>query len=172
MASFSLLERSGFDQVAAGLFAILAGNMAVIAPTGNTYGEDYRIWYTAVADGMRKEARNIVLIHQDALLIGFFQYYTNDDGLLMMEEIQIIQEFQGGKFHVFRELYGYLFFILPPGLTTVEAFANKANVKSQRILSHLGLSVVGENRSGSSFHYRGEFDKLVEWYRNEGQYRL
>lgn len=56
---------------------------------------------------------------------------------------------------LFRELYRWLEKELSAGLASVEAYSNKNNVKSQKILECLGLSRIGENKSGSSYHYRG-----------------
>ena len=163
MLEFELLIKNNFSKLSKDMFAILADNMSNIAPTGNTYDGDYKIWHEAVGEGLKKEERNIVLIYISNILAGFFQYYT-DNELFMMEEIQIAPDYQGKKYNIFRSLFGYIFSVLPPEIDTVEAYANKKNIKSQEILRHLGLHVIGENKSGSSYHYQGYFENLIEWH--------
>ena len=97
-------------------------------------------------------------------LIGFFQYSANTDGVFMMEEVQIMPNYQGKEYGIFRKLYGFLFSILPSDIKTVEAYANKKNLKSQQILLHLRLQVTGESKNGNSYHYQGDFDNLHKWY--------
>jgi len=164
MLRFEVLDKSVFEKLSRCIFAILAHNMTAIAPTGNSYEEDYIGWNTAVSEGLQKEARSIVLIYFGDDLIGFFQYYANPEGVLMMEEIQISPDYQGKGYGIFRELYRFLFSILPADIKSVEAYANKNNQKSQDILHHLDLQIIGENKNGNSFHYRGDFDNLKKWY--------
>lgn len=71
-----------------------------------------------------------------------------------MDEIQFKKEYQGCG--LFAELYHYLTTVIPAGTRYVEAFARKENLKSQGILEHLGLSVVGESKNGNSLHFKGE----------------
>ena len=84
---FSYLNKSDFSTVSNDIFNILADNMTVIAPTGNSREEDYNLWYEAVNAGLQRPERQIVLIIDSEKFIGFFQYYTNTD-TFMMEEIQ------------------------------------------------------------------------------------
>lgn len=76
-----------------------------------------------------------------------------------MDEIQFKKEYQGCG--LFAELYHYLTTVIPAGTRYVEAFARKENLKSQGILEHLGLSVVGESKNGNSLHFKGEYKALV-----------
>ena len=161
MLEFVLLDKSKFEAMSTAIFSILAQNMSAIAPTGNTYEEDYEIWFKAVGDGLKNESRQIMLINYDDVLIGFFQYYVNN-ALFMMEEVQITPQFQGKN--LFRKLFGFVFSILPGNIETVEAYANKQNIKSQKILQRLGLQQIGESKDGNSYHYRGEYASLVDWY--------
>lgn len=163
MIEFSYLQKCKFNEYAEILFEILADNMSAIAPTGNTREDDYRTWYQAVRGGLEKSDRQIILMcDPDARrVVGFFQYYTNDD-TFMMEEIQIARAYQGKR--VFRQLYRYVLPRLHCGIRFVEAYANKNNPRSNAILVRLGLSVVGENRGGNSWHYRGGYDDLLRWF--------
>ena len=77
----------------------------------------------------------------------------------MMEEIQLLPEYQGKG--VFQKLYKHLAGIVPKNIPYVEAYVHKKNLKSQGILKHLGLDIIGENKSGNSYHYRGDCQKLL-----------
>ena len=93
MISFEYLNKSDFFAFARQIFDILADNMTVIAPTGNSREEDFVLRSDAVSDGLKREERQIILIKDNANLVGFFQYYTNAD-TFMMEEIQFKSEYQ------------------------------------------------------------------------------
>ena len=161
MLEFKLLERTSFPCAAENLFAILAANMCEIVPSGNSYQADYNSWFEAVKRGLQREERKIILILSETKLIGFFQYYTNDNRFVM-EEIQIISPWQGKG--VFRALYSFLISTLPSGICWVEAYVNKNNIKSQGILKHLGLNCAGEIKEKDIYHFRGKYSDLLEWY--------
>jgi len=160
MVRFEYMDKAIFPKLSAAIFRILATNMSVIAPTGNKYDEDFAIWYGSVLEGLLKESREIILIRDNADLIGFFQYYINDS-LFMMEEVQILAIWHG-KENIFRRLYE---FVIPnlSGVEIVEAYANKQNEKSKHILERLGLTIIGENKNGKSYHYCGRYSALLDW---------
>lgn len=162
--SFSFLNKPDFSALANEIFDILADNMEIIAPTGNTREEDFRCWYEAVGDGLKKEQRQIVLIKDAEYIIGFFQYYTNAD-TFMMEEIQLRPEYHGKN--VFGNLFGFLVERLSENLKFVEAYANTENQKSIGILEHLGLSKIGMNKNGRSFHFKGDYGDLIKRYKRD-----
>ncbi len=143
------------------IFSVLAGNMRTIAPTGNTYEKDYEIWLKHAVSAWREEKNRVILMFDGDVLCGYFQYSVNDK-TFRMEEIQFQKEYQGSG--LFAELYRYLITIIPADTKYVDAFANKRNIKSQEILKHLGLSVVGENKNGKSLHFKGAYKTLAERY--------
>lgn len=162
--SFEYLDKKDFSAVACDMFTVLADNMEKIAPTGNTREEDYKCWYDGVSDGLTRDERQIILIKADNVIVGFFQYYTNSD-TFMMEEIQLREKYQGEN--IFRKLYGFLLPDVKDDIKFVEAYANAANHKSIGILGHLGLSKIGVNKNGCSFHFRGNFSDLIKWYKSK-----
>ena len=83
----------------------------------------------------------------------------------MMEEIQIKPDYQGKN--AFRSLYGFLFGKLGKDIEFVEAYANKKNDRSIGILGHLGLSVIGTNKNGNSYHFKGKYSDLVGWFNSK-----
>ena len=161
--SFRYLPKPPSPDVLDEIFTILAANMRVIAPTGLTYEEDRAQWLSCVPPALEKEARQIILIHDRDELIGFFQYYvTADNSVFMMEEIQFKPAYRGSG--LFGDLYRYLIPRLPDDIQAVEAYADKRNAKSLSVLEHLGLTVVGENKNGISYHLCGNFARLKEKY--------
>ena len=144
------------------MFHLLSDNMNEIAPTGNTPEQDYQIWKTGILAALECKNRHILLIKQSDAFIGYFQYYA-DDAVFKMEEIQIDRFYWGsGAFH---ELYQFLAGHIPEHIMWVEAYAHKQNRKSQEILRHLGLEVIGENKNGNSWHFRGDCQKMLDRYR-------
>lgn len=161
MISFDILPKNETGNVLPSLFRILHSNISMIAPTGNSYKEDYLLWSGAVALALEKDARQIILMYDDTEIIGYFQYYVNAT-TFMMEEIQFIKEYHGTG--LFQRLYSYLFEIIPQETPYVEAYAHKQNQKSQSILKHLGLQIIGENKNGNSYHFCGDCRETLNKY--------
>ncbi len=92
------------------IFSILAGNMREIAPTGNSYDEDYKIWLGYFESARREEKNHVILIFCDETLCGCFQYAFHDT-TFRMEEIQFKPEYQGSG--LFAELYRHLISMIP-----------------------------------------------------------
>ncbi len=161
MFFFEYLNKNDFSVSAPELFFILHTNMSLIAPTGNTYNEDYLSWSDAYGEAFeRNENRKIVLIKEtENKIVGFFAYSVSED-VFKMEEIQILPELQS-KYGIFKKLYLFVFKNLPPNIKYVEAFANKKNKKSIAILKHLGLEIIGTNKSGSCHRFRGSYNDLL-----------
>ena len=173
---FVFLDKEHAEEYLPRLFRLLYGNMNEIAPTGLSYEEDYASWVSEIRPALTKEPRRIILIYdlaapqavrqaaarlyeedgetpsEEGTLVGYFQYYVNDS-VFMMEEIQFLRAYQGsGLFHT---LYAFLAETVPADTEYVEAYALKQNLKSQAILRHLGLPIIGQNRKGNMWHFRG-----------------
>ena len=163
MFEFKFADKLQIEQLLPDLFRILHSNMSIIAPTNNSYEDDFEIWSSYIIPAIQKEQRQIVLMYVECKLVGYFQYYINVDiNSLKMEEIQIAKEFQGTG--LFSEFYNWLIKSLPKNIMYVEAYANKKNIKSQSILKHLGLVESGENKNGNSFYYKGKYADLLNKY--------
>lgn len=159
--NFSFLDKVDFEKNSKILFDILADNMEAISPTGNTREEDYKCWYGAVSYGLKREERQIILIKDENNIVGFFQYYINS-ATFVVEEIQIMSEFQGRN--IFRDLCSFLL-SHNDSVEFIEAYANKANYKSIGILERLGFSKIGMNKNGNSYHFKGNYSDLMKWYK-------
>ena len=163
MFEFKFADKLQIEQLLPDIFRILHSNMSIIAPTNNSYEDDFEIWSSHIIPAMQMEQRQIVLMYVDNKLVGYFQYYINGDtNSLMMEEIQIEKAFQGTG--LFSEFYNWLIKSLPKNIMYVEAYANKKNLKSQSILKHLELVEIGENKNGNSFYFKGAYVNLLNKY--------
>jgi len=163
MFEFKFADKLQIEVLLPDLFCILHSNMSLIAPTNNTYDADYEIWKSHIIPAMQKEQRQIVLMYVNDTLAGYFQYYINVDiNSLMMEEIQIIKEYQGTG--VFSAFYKWFVEQIPKDIEFVEAYTNKKNYKSQSVLEHLGLIRLGENKNGNSLYFKGKYIELLNKY--------
>lgn len=159
--TFELADKGAFSKFAPDLFDLLYNNMSEIAPSGYCYEEDRAVWMEAVVPAMEKPNRQVVLIYADGLTVGYFQYYTTAESL-MMEEFQLKPMYQGSG--AFGALFAWLLPHLSEDLQIVEAYAHKQNLRSQTILTHLGMQRVGENNSGNSWRFKGAYTRLKERY--------
>ena len=155
--SFNFLDKDQKERWLPRLFEILYHNMKDIAPSGVSYEEEWEDWVSAVGSALDKAPRQIVLIHADDILAGYFQYYVNG-GMFMVEEIQIVPEYQGTT--LFCALFRFLGNVLPDGIETIGAYAHKSNVRSQRIMVKLGMERTGENQ-GDFCYFRGDFHPVA-----------
>lgn len=167
MIIFRYLQKEEFNKQAEALFNILHDNMNLIAPTGKTKEADYLFWCEIMREEISNDSRHIILaLEEDTqTIIGFFQYVTIED-VLVMEQIQIMPAYQGEK-GVFRGFYDFLLSKFKDVPIYVEANADRRNQKSICILNKLGLSVIGENKTGISFCFRGKYADLLKWHRGK-----
>lgn len=161
MISFRILQKNEINNILPLLFKILHANMSVIAPTGNSYEEDFNFWFHALAPSVKSGGQKIILMENHAEIIGYFQYSSSTDTFLM-NEIQFKKEYQGTG--LFRRLYSYLYEIIPPETRTIEAYAHHANQKSQSVLAHLGLQIIEESKNGNSLRFRGDCKNVLKKY--------
>ncbi len=162
--SFEYLDKNDFDEYAPKLFSLLYENMEQLVPSGESYEECFRGWCHAFGGAFKNRAeRKIVLLFTpEREFIGFFGYLADED-TFHMEEIQLLSAYQG-RYGIFRALFGFVINELKGNIKYAEAYAHKNNLKSQSVLKHLGLNIIGENKNGSCFHFKGEYRELVSWY--------
>ncbi len=55
--TFEYLNKTDFTAISPVIFGILADNMELIAPTGNSREEDYKCWYEGVSEGLKRDER-------------------------------------------------------------------------------------------------------------------
>ena len=73
------------------IFSILANNMRVIAPTGNSFTEDYEIWLKSAVPVWREGKCSVILIFDVDILCGYFQYSFSDTTFKMEDIIKIFK---------------------------------------------------------------------------------
>ena len=159
---FEFAPKDQIDSILPTLFDILYENMHEIAPIGKSRDIDYKEWFNEVSPAMQKDPRQIVLMFDGDCIAGYFQYYTTTDKL-MMEEIQLMKEYHSSG--LFNEFYRWLVLQLPQDLQTVESYSHKDNVKSQKILEHLGLKQLEFNNNYAAYHYKGRYEVILNKYK-------
>ncbi len=159
--NISIVELGSADRatVLPHLFAILYENMNPIAPLDVPFETARGEWVAIIADALQDARRTLLLLKDGEETIGFFMYAVNrESGLFLMEELQLDARYHGTG--IFRQIYDTVLPSLPEEITEVMAYAHKNNLRSQGILAHLGLAVVGENKNGSSYRFCGHMVDL------------
>ncbi len=154
--TFSTLDPAQSDVLLPQLFSILARNMSEIAPTGNSYEEDQQVWLSYMRSDQARE-KQILLAYAGDNLAGYLQYSITGDTVLI-EEVEIAPDYQ--RTYLFYRLLQHFLTALPESVAYAEAYINKHNSNSLRIAQRLGFQIIGENKSGSSYHLRGEMQSF------------
>lgn len=163
MLRFVPLDPADFELYAGDLFSILWRNMDKIAPSGNSYEEDFAEWLnynkTVIASGERK---TILFIDETIdCIAGYFQYRI-EDNCLWLDEIESLEDYQG-KGLIYRPLMNYFLPKLPDSIDRYQAYIHKNNLRSAAILEKMGAKALAANASGSSLLYSGTLAALKEW---------
>ncbi len=158
------LEKDEFDAYAPKLFALMRANMSHVAPSQNSYGQDYVFWYRTYGGAFQNRMERKIVLAETLFgdLVGFFGYCEDGDTFLM-EEIQFAPAWQETR-GLFRALYAFVLDSLSCEIAFTEAYAHKSNKRSLGILKLLGLSVIGENEARDCFHLRGDMNALRAWF--------
>lgn len=157
--SFCSFDHTKSDVLLPQMFEILSTNMNKIAPTGNSYAQDQKIWLSYMEPNLK--GKQIILMYVGEVLAGYFQYSMGESTVLI-EEIEILPDYQ--RTLLFYRFLKYMSNIIPENIKYAEAYINKGNANSQRIAQKFGLKIVGENPNGRSFRYRGEFASFKKYF--------
>ena len=136
------------------MFELLYENMEEIAPSGLSVEQEWEQFLSNVGPALEKMPRQVILATDNDHLVGYVQYYTRGD-LLMVEEIQIRRGYRG---LLFLQLCRFLMDVLPVEMKTVEAYADPRNEKSRRLMAKLGMKELPEE--GDYVHLRGEAESI------------
>ncbi len=158
---FIYLNKGEKDQWLPKLFDLLYENMQTIAPSGLSYEEEKALWLQEVSSALEKEPRQIILCFMGKELAGHLQYYIRD-GLLMVEELQLKKKYQRSL--LFYGLCKYLLKDLPQNLKTVEAYADKRNLASVRLMEKLGMKACEDETPSPFVHLRGPAERLYRFF--------
>ena len=157
MITFTYLNKNEKEIFLPKLFDLLYDNMSEIAPANSTYEHQKKQWLGNVSPALDKSARQIIMCYADDELIGYIQYYINDK-LIMVEELQLKK-----KYHCTLTFYRFckhLICTLSTNIEYVEAFADKRNINSQKLMQRLGMKIIDSN---SEFvHLRGNADEMIK----------
>ena len=157
MTKFVFLDTSVKNIYLPLLFNILYDNMNYIAPSSLTYEQQKTEWLAAVSPALEKAPRKVIMCLVDETPVGFVQYYTNGQ-LLMIEEIQLKQRYQ--KTLMFHRLCKFLCDNISHDITIVEAYCDRHNISSQSLMTKLGMTF-SDSKSASDFlHLRGSFTQI------------
>lgn len=159
MLRFAYLNKQEKENWLPRLFDLLYENMQSVAPSGLSYAEEKRQWLESVSPALEKAPRQIILCFADETLAGFVQFYTREN-LLMVEEVQVAKPYH--RSFLFFRFCRFLLEQLPPEIEIVEAYAEKRNLHSLRIMKKLGMETVGEE--GPFVHLRGDIKPLRQKY--------
>lgn len=156
MITFTNLNKKEKDIFLPKLFDLLYDNMHDIAPTNLSYEQEKEQWLSNVFPAIDKPARQIIMCYADGELIGYIQYYIRGK-LLMIEELQLKK-----KYHCSLTFYRFCkHFIgtLSTDIEHVEAFADKRNINSQKLIEKLGIKLIDSN---SDFvHFRANTNEII-----------
>lgn len=144
------------------LFDLLYENMQAIAPLEGGYWEEKEKWLSEVSPALDKAPRQILLCFVDGQLAGYMQYYTREQ-LLMVEELQITKEHQ--KTCLFYQLCKHLLSVLPSQLQTIEAYADKRNQNSIRLMEKLGMQACESAEELPFVHMCGPINTIYRLFK-------
>lgn len=156
--TFRYLYPSEAEAMLHQLFAILHTNMSRIAPTGCSYEENREMWLSYLMPALQDVQRKILLMYAGEKLAGYFQYRIDGD-TLQVEEVEIRPEFQ--RTMVFYRCCQFLLLQIPNSVQYISSYVRKENHNSISIHKAIGMMPVGENKSGTSWYYRGERAKAA-----------
>lgn len=157
MTKFMFLDTSDKNKYLPLLFDILHDNMNDIAPSALTYDEQKTEWLAAVSPALEKAPRKVIMCLVDETPVGFIQYYTNGQ-MLMIEEIQLKKRYQ--RTLMFHNLCLFLCDNISHGITIVEAYCDRRNISSQSLMTKLGMTLSGRESNCDFLHLRGSFTQI------------
>lgn len=154
---FSYLNKQEKEQWLPQLFDLLYENMQDIAPSGQSYEQEKSEWLAAVSPALEKASRQIIMCFVGGELAGYIQYYTRQQ-MLMVEEVQLKKKYHGT--FLFYNFCKYLKSIIPNDLQAVEAYADKRNSNSIRLMKKMGMQICKSDTDSPFVHMRGSAESI------------
>ena len=142
MIRYAFLDKREKERWLPILFDLLYENMHEIAPSGISYTAERETWLVEVSSALERTPREIILALAGGRPVGYLQYYTRGD-LLMIEELQLHAAFH--RTLLFGDICKYLWRQLPDNITRVEACADKRNLHSLALMKKLGMERIEED---------------------------
>ena len=160
MIRFVVLDKAEKNLWLPRLFDLYYENMHEMIPGELPYQREKQQWMSQVSPALEKDPRQIVLCLADNALAGYVQYYTNRN-LLMIEELQMAKECQ--QTTLFYGMCKHLNKVLPEGLEIIEAFSEKQNLRSLKLMNRLGMEQIEEDER--FIHLRGSLQNIREIFK-------
>ena len=148
-----LLDKQREMHLLGALFDLMQQNMSHIAPTAWEKAK----WLAEVGSALKKAPRQIALMYCGGEPVGFCMYYVND-GVFMVEELQILPEFRSST--LIAEVWKFFLRTVPEDTGFMEAWADRENAYSRKLLGRLGLEIVDATPDGQLLHFRGDLKKV------------
>ena len=164
MIQISMMDKAEKTLWLPRMFDLLYENMKQIAPSSLDYEAERFEFLENVSPALDKELRQVLLAVEDGTLVGYVQYYTRQE-LLMVEEVQIRKDHQNS--FLFLGLCRKLMKLLPGEIDVVEAYADVRNLRSRKFMERLGMTELPE--SGHFVHLRGDANTMKKIFGISGQ---
>ena len=150
MIHYEILNKAEKDHWLPRMFDLLYANMQTVAPGELPYEGEKQQWLENVSPALEKAPRQVLLCLADKDLVGYVQYYTRGE-LLMVEEVQLRKDYH--RSFLFYRICSHLLKTIPDQIRVAEAYAEKRNRYSQKLMQKLGMEILGEE--GPFLHLRG-----------------
>lgn len=159
---FRNLEKQEHSEVLPKLFRILYTNMSSLAPTGCTYEEDQNLWLSYILPELDSGRKQIMLMLLEDSVVGYAQYSVEAD-TLAVDEVEILPRYQ--KTTVFYRFCQHMMNNIPETVRYMTSYVRKENRQSISIHEGLGMEQIGENKTGTSWFYRGRRESAEARFR-------
>ena len=154
---FLYLNKAEKDTWLPQLFDLLYENMCSVAPSGLPYEQEKARWLAEVSPAMDKAPRQIILCIVDGALAGYIQFYVRGR-MLMVEELQLKKKYH--RTSLFYRFCRHLMSVMPADLQTVEAYADRRNAYSIRLMEKLGMQACDPETESPFVHMRGSAENI------------
>lgn len=141
------------------MFDILYTNMTAISPSDAGYDADRNLWLSYIQPALEQGTLKVLLMLAGEELAGYFQYSIRGDTILV-DEVEIKPAYQ--RTMLFYRCGQFLLDNLPEETRYLESYVNKCNRNSLSIHRKLGMEIIGENRSGRSWHFWGNAEAIAK----------
>lgn len=155
--TFRYLNKAEKDLWLPRLFDLLYENMNEIAPTGLSYAQEKAQFLANVSPALEKAPRQVLMGFVDNELACYIQYYIRGE-LLMVEEVQIRKQYQGTL--LFLRLCRRLMAAVPSDIRVVDAYADRRNLNSQKLMKKLGMVPISGEEESPFVHLRGDAETM------------
>ena len=143
------------------LFDLLYENMDKIAPGEGTYSEQKETWVSEVSFALRRPSRQILMFCHLGEPVGFVMYYFRS-GMLMVEELQLKRSVQRSL--AFLSCCRSMCYLISEGVETLEAYADRRNLASIRMMQKLGMTVLDDGEGTPFVHFRGDYQTVKKHF--------